>query len=66
MTSEALSLVDVTLPLRDLVPDLPALVARTDSPVYDAFYLALAERTGATLLTADLALIRRALSLGVV
>jgi predicted nucleic acid-binding protein len=57
---KALALVDKLQPLRDLVPEVLELAARTDNSVYDLFYLALARRTGATLLTADLALQRAA------
>ena len=53
---KALALVDKLQPLRELVPEVLELAARTDNSVYDLFYLSLARRTGATLLTADRAL----------
>lgn len=62
---QALALIDQLQPLRELVPDVLALGARTDSSAYDLFYLALAQRTGATLLTADVALGRLAQALGI-
>jgi predicted nucleic acid-binding protein len=52
-------------PLLDLLPEVLALASRTDSSAYDLFYLALAQRTGATLLTADLALRKAALGIGI-
>jgi predicted nucleic acid-binding protein len=61
----ALALVDRMQPLRELVAEVLALTSRTDSSVYDLFYLALAQRTGATLLTADLALRQVARGMGV-
>lgn len=61
----ALSLVDEMQPLRELVADVLALTSRTDSSVYDLFYLALARRTGAVLLTADAALRKTALGVGI-
>jgi predicted nucleic acid-binding protein len=61
----ALALVDKMQPLYDLVPGVLALAWNNDSSVYDLFYLALAQRTGATLLTADLALRRAALAIGI-
>jgi predicted nucleic acid-binding protein len=61
----ALALVDKTQPMRDLVGEVLALTSRTDSSIYDLFYLALALRTGATLLTADVALRRVASKMGV-
>jgi predicted nucleic acid-binding protein len=61
----ALALVDKMQPLRELVPEVLALTSRTDSSVYDLFYLALAQRTGATLLTADPALRQVARGVGV-
>jgi len=60
----ALALVDKMHPLQELVPEVLALAWRNDSSVYDLFYLALALQTGATLLTADLALRKAALGLG--
>jgi predicted nucleic acid-binding protein len=65
LTGQALSLVDKVQPLQALVADVFALTARTDSSVYDLFYLALAQRTGATLLTADVSLRQTALGLGI-
>ena len=56
----ALALVDKMQPLRELVPEVLVLAARIDSSVYDLFYLALSQRTGAMLLTADRALIKAA------
>ena len=50
---QALSIVDRMQTLRELIPDVFALSSRVDSSVYDLFYLALALRTGARLLTAD-------------
>jgi len=61
----ALSLTDRMQPLRELVPEVLALARNHDSSVYDLFYLALARRTGATLLTADGALRQAALKLGI-
>lgn len=65
LTERALALVDKMQPLQELVTDVLALILRTDSSVYDLFYLALAQRTGATLLTADLSLRQTALKLGI-
>ena len=62
---QALALIDQLQPLRELVPEVFTLGARTDSSAYDLFYLALAQRTGATLLTADVALGRLAQTLGI-
>jgi predicted nucleic acid-binding protein len=62
---QALALVDKMHPLSELVPEVLALSWRTGSSVYDLFYLALALQTGATLLTADLALRKTALGLGI-
>ena len=61
----ALDLVDKFHPMRELVPSVQALVARLDSSVYDLFYVALAKRTGGTLLTADVTLRQIALKTGV-
>jgi len=60
----ALALVDKMQPLGELVGEVLALTARVDSSVYDLFYLALAQRTGATLLTADPALQEAAVKIG--
>jgi predicted nucleic acid-binding protein len=62
---QALALVDTMQPMRELVPEVLALSARTDSSVYDLFYLALAQRTGATLFTVDNAFRRAAAGAGV-
>jgi predicted nucleic acid-binding protein len=62
---QALALVDKMQPLRELAAEVLALASRVDSSVYDLFYLALAQRTGATLLTADLALRRAARGMGI-
>ena len=56
LVERALALVDDLQPMRDLVPDMLALSRRSQSSVYDLFYLALAKQTGAILLTADIAL----------
>lgn len=40
-------------PLRPLAPRAAALARELDHPVYDCFYLALAEAEGAALITAD-------------
>jgi predicted nucleic acid-binding protein len=61
----ALALVDHMQPLRDLVVEVFALTSRNDSSVYDLFYLALAQRTGATLMTADRALQLAAIRMGI-
>ena len=61
----ALALVDKMQPLRELVGEVLALTARVDSSVYDLFYLALALRTGGTLLTADTALRQGAVKIGI-
>jgi predicted nucleic acid-binding protein len=65
MVARALALVDEFQPMRELVPEVRALVARSDSSVYDLFYVALAKRSGGTLLTADLVLRQAALKAGV-
>jgi predicted nucleic acid-binding protein len=62
---QALALVDTMQPMRELVPEVLALSARTESSVYDLFYLALAQRTGATLFTADNALRKTAARVGI-
>lgn len=62
---QALALVDKLHPLADLVAEVFALTARIESSVYDLFYLALARRTSARLLTADLALRSAASRIGV-
>ena len=41
------------------------LMRRSDASVYDLFYLALADRSGGMLLSADKALLRHALALDV-
>jgi predicted nucleic acid-binding protein len=61
----AFALVDKMQPLRELVGEVLALASRTDSSVYDLFYLALAQRTGAILLTADIALQKTAVKIGI-
>lgn len=61
----AVALVDKMEPLRELLAGVLTLAARSDSSVYDLFYLALAQRTGATLLTADGALGQLAVGMGV-
>ena len=61
----ALALVDKMEPLRELLAEVLALAARSDSSVYDLFYLALARRTGATLLAADGALREVAVGMGI-
>ena len=65
MIGRALALVDEFQSTRELVPEVQALVSRSDSSVYDLFYVALAKRTGGTLLTADVALRQIALKTGV-
>lgn len=60
-----LALVDKTQSLRELLPEVLALTLHSNSSVYDLFYLALALRTGATLLTADIALQQTAVRMGV-
>ena len=62
---QALALVDKLHPLADLVAEVFALTARIESSVYDLFYLALARRTSARLLTANLALRSAASRIGV-
>lgn len=47
------------VPTRDLAVRAGALANALDHPAYDCFYLALAERTGAPLLTADEKLISK-------
>ena len=61
----ALNLVDRMQTMRELIPDVFALSSRVDSSVYDLFYLALALRTGARLLTADEALRQAAQKAGI-
>ena len=61
----ALALVDKMEPLRTLVAEVLALIWQADSPVSDLFYLALAQRTGAMLLTADGALREAAARMGI-
>jgi predicted nucleic acid-binding protein len=61
----AIALVDHLQPLYELVTDVFALASRSDASVYDLFYLALAQRTGATLLTADVPLQQAAARLGI-
>ena len=65
LIEKALSLVDRFYPMRELVPEVLALTSRSESSVYDLFYLALARRTGAVLLTADQALQKSAASLSI-
>jgi predicted nucleic acid-binding protein len=65
MIGRALALVDELQPMRELVPDMQALASRSDSSVYGLFYVALAKRMGAVLLTADMALRQSAMKLGV-
>jgi len=48
-----LRLVDEFVPMRDLCLEAFRLAAAAGRPVYDMFYLVLAQREGATLLTAD-------------
>lgn len=59
---QALTLVDKMQPLSELLTDVLALTSQCDRSVYDLFYVALARRTGATLLTADVALRKAALA----
>lgn len=61
----ALALVDKMEPLGGLVTEVLALAARGDSPLQDLFYLALAKRTGAVLLTADAVLRQLAVGMGI-
>jgi predicted nucleic acid-binding protein len=61
----ALALVDHMQPMDELVAEVFALASRSESSVYDLFYLALAQRTGATLLTADIPLRQAAARLGI-
>ncbi len=61
----ALALVDHLQPMGEMAGDVMALARRSEHSVYDLFYLALARRTGATLLTADLALGKAAARMGV-
>ena len=64
-TDRAIALVDKMQPFGELVREVLALAGRNDSSVYDLFDLALAQRTGATLLTADIALQKAALRIGI-
>lgn len=62
---EALALVDSLHSMREFVPEVVALASRIDSSMCDLFYLALARRAGAILLTADGALSKAASALGI-
>lgn len=62
---QALALVDRMEPLGELVTEVLALAARSDSSFQDLFYLALAKRKGAVLLTADAVLRPLAVGMGV-
>lgn len=44
---------ELIAPLRDLAPDACAMAISLDHPVYECFYLALAEREDLQLITAD-------------
>jgi len=61
----ALALVSTRQPMAEIVADVLALSSRLDTSVYDLFYLALALRAGAVLLTADQALRQTAIKAGV-
>lgn len=61
----SLELVDDVLPLGPLAVEALDLALLARCPAYDMFYLVLARRHGATLLTADETLRRTAHSLGV-
>ena len=51
--------IDLLLPLAPLAPRATAIAAELDHPVYDCFYLALAEQRQVPLVTADRRLIGR-------
>lgn len=64
--AQALALVDELQPMAELAADVMSLARNhTEASAYDLFYVALAQRTGAVLLTADAALRKAALRLGV-
>ena len=65
LVERSLALVDEMQPMRQLVGDVNSLSGKLDSSVYDLFYLALAVRTDATLITGDAALRRHAIKIGV-
>ncbi|TVR97658.1 MAG: PIN domain-containing protein, partial [Rhodospirillales bacterium] len=50
---------DALYPAAGLAPLAMSIARRLDHPVYDCFYLALAEQRGATMVTADRRLIAR-------
>jgi predicted nucleic acid-binding protein len=52
------------LPSASLANDALAIALELEHPVYDCFYLALAERIGGVVLTADLRLLRRVVATG--
>ena len=53
LVEKALDLVDEFVPLEDNAAESFAEAVRQNHPVYDLFYLTLARRNAATLLTAD-------------
>lgn len=55
----ALGVFDALVPMDDLQPRALELAVDLDHPIYDCFYVALAERERAPLVTADTALLAR-------
>src|SRR6185437_13955244 len=53
-------LIDRVVPSAELAPSAADIALQLDHPVYDCFYLALAERREIELLTADRRLVRKA------
>ena len=65
MIEHALALVDELQPMRELVAEVNLMSAKLDASVYDIFYVSLAKRPGAILLTGDSALRQHAMKLGI-
>lgn len=63
--TRAIGLIDEIQPMRVLASDVMRLAGQTDSSIYDLFYLALAQRANAAVLTADMAFQKTVLKIGV-
>jgi predicted nucleic acid-binding protein len=61
----AVDLFTIIVPIEELWKDAVRLALRTDHPIYDCFYLALAQREQASFVTADTRLAQLAGQIGV-
>ena len=65
LSIQAVSLIDHFLPSNSLWQDALKLACDLEHPVYDCFYLVLAQKFEATLLTSDRKLLKKATKIGV-